>query len=386
MTASLALGFLISFLLGILLINSSFVQAVVLNWRDDLRSAQALHAVPTPRLGGVAVLAGFVVALTLLPPGQVQTMMLLLAAALPVVLAGALEDLGFLVTPLGRLAAASASAMLAMALLGVWIPPSGIPGVDAAFAFPLFATAFTLVWVAGICHGFNLIDGVNGLAGGLSLVIAGALAFLSVGAGQDMLSFAALALMAALAGFLALNWPHGRIFLGDAGAYGLGFLLVWMAILLAWSTPAISAASLALMFFWPVADTFLAIYRRRRTGRRFDMPDRLHFHQMVYRLLSRLLAHLVAPVWINSLTGLVVLIVASMPVVTAVILAGQPYLALAAWLVYAIAFVASYRAGVALLSSRRLRRPPAGAAASAQVSPLLVRIFPRSPRNPRVAR
>jgi len=354
----LSIAFGLSFAIAITLVQSEFVRARIMVRRDDLAAPQTMHRSPTPRLGGLAVLAGFALAVLITPSPHAGPLTLLLLAGVPLVLAGALEDLGHRVSPLGRLLAAGISALLAVAMLGIWIPPSGLAPVDAAFAIPAVAILFTVVWVAGVCHGFNLIDGVNGLAGGLATVIAIGLAVVALRAGEPALALAKLALPPALLGFLVLNWPRGRIFLGDAGAYGLGFFLVWLAIVLAWQVPGVSTAALALMFFWPVADTFLAMARRRATGRRMDAPDRLHFHQLVCRLLARALPDRMGRVWLNSLAGACTLALATVPVVVGVLLWNRPLAAIAAWAVFGLLFVAGYRIGVWQLKRRRPKPQP----------------------------
>ena len=93
-------------------------------------------------------------------------------------------------------------------------------------------------------------------------------------------------LLPAVLGFMVLNFPMGKIFLGDGGAYALGHLLVWSAIILINGATDISAFAILLVFFWPVADTGLAIWRRWKLGNPTDRPDRLHFHQLAMRFLE----------------------------------------------------------------------------------------------------
>ena len=92
--------------------------------------------------------------------------------------------------------------------------------------------------------------------------------------------------IAAVLGFMILNFPFGKIFLGDAGAYVLGHLLVWTSILLIKYQPSVSPFAVLLVFFWPIADTGLAIWRRLKLGNPTDRPDRLHFHQLTMRYLE----------------------------------------------------------------------------------------------------
>lgn len=357
MTAALVLSicFAVSLGLSLVLVRSRLVRNRLLARRDDLSAAQAIHLTPTPRLGGIPVLVAVAVALLAIPTDHALGWLIL--AALPVIVAGTMEDTGHLVSPPARLAAASASALAAVGLFGIWVPVSGIAVLDLAFGTPVVAVAITLLWVAGVCHGFNLIDGVNGLAGGLAALIAAGLATVSYRVEEQSLALVQVALIPGILGFLVLNWPSGRIFLGDAGAYGLGFFLAWLAMILAWKVPDVSSVALSLMFFWPVAGTFMAMYRRRSSGRRIDAPDRLHFHQLVYRVLSRLLAGRMRPIAINSFSGVLTLLFSGFPVLAAVLLWNAPHLAMAGWVFFGLLFVLSYRGGV-----RFLRRRGGGAA------------------------
>lgn len=361
--------FLVSFGICALIMLGLRQNPAILGRRDDLRARQRAHSVPTPRVGGLGVLAGVAAALLLVPPVHAGFLSIFAATLLPVFAAGLAEDLGFRVRPLGRLVAAGASAALAVALLGVWIPPAGLGPVDALLALPPIAIPLTILFSGGICHGFNLIDGVNGLAAGTATAIAAGLGLVAGTAGVPMVAALAFLMIPALLGFLVLNWPWGRIFLGDAGAYGIGHVLVWLAILLAWNAPQATGLALALMFFWPVADTFLAIWRRRRTGRRLDVPDRLHFHQLVYRALVLTLPDTVSRRAINSLTGLVLMPLVVGPVVAGVMFWDRPIAALSAWMVFAILFAASYLAGMALFRRGRPRLAGAARAGVLEVVP-----------------
>jgi UDP-GlcNAc:undecaprenyl-phosphate/decaprenyl-phosphate GlcNAc-1-phosphate transferase len=351
---SLTLVFLISLGISLLLVVTRQHHMRLFSGRNDLRAAQALHAVPTPRIGGLAIVVAMLAVLLL--AAQTDVLFGLIALTMiPVFAAGLAEDLGFQVSPQGRLLAAAGSAWLATLLLEVWIAPSGIPAVDILLALAPFAIPFTLLWSAGVCHGFNLIDGVNGLAAGTAVAIALGLWAVAVRVDEPMLAHLALALVPAILGFLALNWPWGRIFLGDAGAYSIGHLLVWVAILLAWRIDEVSPAALSLMFFWPVADTFLAMRRRRRTGKPFDVPDRMHFHQVTYRFLSARLRGRLSPLWINSLTGLLLVPFTAFPVIVAVLLWDRPFLAVLAWIIFGALFVGTYSVSVRNVRHRSWR-------------------------------
>ena len=121
---------------------------------------------------------------------------------------------------------------------------------------------FTIFATVGVVNAFNLIDGLNGLSSYVTISIACSLSIISFRVSEVQFAVFLVLLIAAVLGFLILNFPFGKIFLGDGGAYALGHLLVWSAILLINRAPEISPFAILLIFFWPVADTGLAIWRR----------------------------------------------------------------------------------------------------------------------------
>jgi UDP-GlcNAc:undecaprenyl-phosphate GlcNAc-1-phosphate transferase len=150
------------------------------------------------------------------------------------------------------------------------------------------ALPFTFIWIIGMTNAVNLIDGVDGLAGGLSVLIAlsyGAAFFMLNGLGPGLLF--CLCLAAVLLGFLVFNapLPKARIFMGDGGAYFLGFILALLPLIFQKGStntlPMFYAGALVLI---PVFDTIAAIWRRLRDHRRIDSPDRAHTHHKLMNL------------------------------------------------------------------------------------------------------
>ncbi|MGR3433962.1 MAG: glycosyltransferase family 4 protein [Shimia sp.] len=348
----------IAFLLVGLVVSASG-QAWARRWLlrgGDTVAVQASHSRPTPRVGGIAVLIALAAGwLALAPSGAAPVVTGLLLSALPVVLAGAAEDLGHRVSSRGRLLAAAVSAGVAVAVLGTWIGGTGVAWIDPLFAVPALAILVTVLWSTGLCHATNLIDGMNGLAGTACIVIALALAALAARAGDPQMAVPMALVAAAVAGFLVWNWPYGRVFLGDAGAYGLGHLLAWGGIVIAARNPEVAGMAVALIFFWPVADTFFAIWRRKRAGRAVDAPDRMHVHQLVRRGLEVLWLGKSRRDVANAATTLVLAPLLAMPAVVAVLVWDAGPLALAALVGFAVLFVAFYQAGVTCVRQRRLR-------------------------------
>ena len=152
--------------------------------------------------------------------------------------------------------------------------------------FAPFGILFTIFAAVGVVNAFNLIDGLNGLSSYVTISVAFALSIIAFQTGNTQISIFLVLIVSSVLGFMALNFPIGKIFLGDGGAYLLGHLLVWSSIILNSNESAVSAFAILLVFFWPVADTGLAIWRRWKLGNPADRPDRLHFHQLVMRFLE----------------------------------------------------------------------------------------------------
>ncbi|MBF9020239.1 UDP-phosphate N-acetylglucosaminyl 1-phosphate transferase [Rhodobacterales bacterium HKCCA1058] len=225
---------------------------------------------------------------------------LFLLASAPLFVVGVTEDLGY---PMGvrlRLTAAVVSGASFVAAFGQWLPRLDIPIVDLGMAMPIIAIPFTVLACAGVTHAFNLIDGLNGLSSFVSMGVSVALMAICAHVGLAAHFQALGLLLAALSGFFVVNFPFGRVFMGDGGAYVVGHILVWTSVSIVWNSPQVSAFAILLIFFWPIADTLLAIWRRTLRGSDMTRPDRLHFHQLAMRsleisLLGRRRRHIANP-------------------------------------------------------------------------------------------
>lgn len=278
----------------------------------------------------------------------------LLCAALPVFLNGLLEDIGRHQSPRMRLAMAAASGLIAIWALGTVLPRVGLPIVDYLFLFLPIAVLFTIFATTGLVHAFNLVDGINGFAAFNALVSLGALFVIAQASGVSELLLPVLALSGAIVGFLPLNFPIGRLFLGDAGAYFIGFMLGWMAVYLVATQPQMTPWAALLVFFWPVADTFLAIARRRRRGSATVQPDRLHAHHVMMRALEIVVFRRKDRRRSNPTASAALVPFLLLPPMTAFLVWDKPLLAAVATFVYGALFVVAY--SEAILFARRYRR------------------------------
>lgn len=323
--------------------------------RNDTKAIQASHVIPVARIGGLSIIISSVVAATLF--FDVHTSWphywLILISAFPVFVIGFFEDMGYLVRPRERILAAALSGAVFVILTGYWLPHTDIPVLDLAMQWAPFGIGFSIFLAVGVSHSFNLIDGLNGLSGFTAIGVALSLALISKEAGIYEYFNILLFTCSAIAGFLILNFPLGKIFLGDAGAYFIGHILFWMAISIICVSPNITPFSMLLIFFWPVADTLLAIVRRLYLGVPISNPDRLHFHQLVRRgveiiLLGRKRRHIS-----NPLATVLILPLIFAPMAVGVSLAMNRVESMLACIYFGILFISSYKACMWL--ARRFR-------------------------------
>jgi len=224
----------------------------------DFDGVQKVHEVPTSRLGGAVLIVAYFAALAVVSragPAALEAAVALAFCSLPVVLIGASEDIIRGTRPWHRLAGAVASAVVASYFANGIITRVDLPGLDDWLVFLPFALPLTWFMVAGACNAMNLIDGAHGLAGGTALMMFGGLAAMAVYVDDPLVLAQALAMVGAIAGFLAWNYPHGKVFLGDAGAYFLGFMYAELAIQLVARNDGVSAWFVIALAAYPIVET-----------------------------------------------------------------------------------------------------------------------------------
>lgn len=255
---------------------------------DSTFGVQKFHKAPTPRVGGVAVLTGLATACALGPASVNELLGPMLTASAPAFAAGLTED----VTKKGgvpeRLVTTMISGVLAWGMTGAMVQRTGMAAFDALLGYGPFAIVFTAFCVSGMANAVNIIDGFNGLAGGVVVIMLGALGAIAAQVGDTDLAMLCMLVAAGVLGFLAVNWPSGRIFLGDGGAYLLGFLVGWVAVTLVARHPQLSPWAPLLACAYPVLEVAFSSYRKsRRAGSSPGQPDRVHLHMLVHRRVVR---------------------------------------------------------------------------------------------------
>jgi UDP-N-acetylmuramyl pentapeptide phosphotransferase/UDP-N-acetylglucosamine-1-phosphate transferase len=273
---------------------------------DNTHGVQKFHTAPTPRVGGLGLIFGLAAAWNVSSENSEISALLgyMLVAGLPAFIFGMAEDLTKRVGVRERLLATMASGLLAWWLTGYSVTRVNILGLDPLLSWLPLSVVFTMVAVSGIANAINIIDGFNGLAGGALTISYLAISLISYQV-NDLTMFQVSVVLASItAGFLLVNFPLGKIFLGDGGAYLMGFLLAWLAVMLPARNPSVSAWASLLVCGYPLLEVIFSIKRKHaRVGHHPSQPDKVHLHMLMYRRVSRPLFHASSPALKNGLTS-----------------------------------------------------------------------------------
>ncbi|MFW5827536.1 MAG: glycosyltransferase family 4 protein [Alkalispirochaeta sp.] len=284
-----------AFLVNVLLTPLILRLAHRFEWYDHINDRK-IHTESTPRLGGVGIFVSFVAAsvvgVTIIvgasgtAPWSMRSVGFILGGLALVHGLGLYDDFVNLRAPLKFLVQLAAGSMVALsgALLRVldlpWVGPVQLP-LWAAFGL-------TILWVVSISNAVNLIDGADGLAGGVALIAALFMGIIALGQGSLVSAILSFAVAGSLAGFLVFNLPPARIFMGDSGSLSLGYILAVLPLLgLQRGEPGLMAVApfpVLTLLYIPIVDTLLAILRRLRRGLPVHSADREHIH---HRLIDR---------------------------------------------------------------------------------------------------
>ncbi len=264
---------------------------------------QKFHTTPTPRVGGLPIVIGLSVACFTSTTEIKNILTPILIAGMPAFLFGLAEDITKRVGVFARLLATMASGLLAWWLTDYSLSRADVWGIDWLLKYTLVSVLFTSFAVGGIANAINIIDGFNGLASTMATLAFAGFAVIAWSVGDTTLASVATILAACIWGFFWVNWPFGKLFLGDGGSYFVGFALAWVAVLLIERNPSVSPFAALLVCIHPVSEVLLSIFRRKVKKMNPGHPDRLHFHSMVkQRYVRRWFANLSFEMR-NSITG-----------------------------------------------------------------------------------
>lgn len=281
---SVAIG---AFLLNLVLMPAIIRVAHKNGWFDT-RSKRKIHTEDIPRVGGVGLFVAFLLAATVglfvLSILEGNGSFAHFAAFVPVLVGVSMMHVVGLVDDFKNLRAIRKLVIQLLAGTFVAISPYRLTGIEIPFTdfvirFGVFSYPATVIWVVSIANAFNLIDGVDGLAGGVAAIAGIFMVVIGVSTQQWAVTIVAATLVGASVGFLVYNFPPAKIFMGDSGSLLLGSILAVVPLLTRDTFQSASnTVAIVTLILIPIFDTIAAIIRRVRDGQPISQPDRKHLH------------------------------------------------------------------------------------------------------------
>lgn len=248
---------------------------------DVPRDGRRMHKKATPRLGGIAVFFGFLVSL-LCFCGITRDLIAVLIGAIIIVVLGIIDDsrgLSAKVKFCVQIVAALVVVFGGDIRIEVFTNPNLFSDMPFLQLNAWVSIPFTVLWIVAITNAVNLIDGLDGLAAGISSIAAVSLVFVAIMVGEERIALIALIIAGACFGFLPFNFNPATIFLGDTGSTFLGYMLAVLSVQGGFKSYAVITFAVPLLILGlPIFDTSFAILRRLFTGQGIMTPDRGHIH------------------------------------------------------------------------------------------------------------
>ena len=254
---------------------------------NNYDAPQKFHNTNISRVGGLAILisllCGGISRYFLKETGGTEILLFVLIA-IPAFFVGLAEDVTKKMGVKIRFLGICISAILGGLVFDTWINSMGIELFDLLFLIPFVSIAFTVFAVCGLTNAYIIIDGFNGLASMVGVLTLLSLSYVGFQTNDTLVFILGMTLIGAILGFFCWNYPKGKIFLGDGGAYLIGFWIAFISILLVTRNHSVSPLYALLVNAYPVVETLFTIWRRRfHKNKNPSIADDMHLHTLIYR-------------------------------------------------------------------------------------------------------
>ena len=280
------------------------------------QAIQRIHLNETPRLGGVVFIISLICYVMYCPNNEsIQLLKLIIICLIPIVVIGLKEDLFHNVEPAIRLLSLLFVGWLFRVQFTGPLPSmADVPLIGKLLALQGGVSFFYILSMVAVANGMNLIDGVNGLCGAVTLSILGALLFLSYKTSDVVMLSTIFSVILILIPFLIFNYPNGKIFLGDLGAYSLGLVISMLTIILFGRHPEISPWDAILILIYPATEVVFSLLRRAMKGASIYHADTAHLHLKFFhffrpqphykKMANALVTPILSPLWLFPLISI----------------------------------------------------------------------------------
>ena len=248
------------------------------------KAIQRIHLNETPRLGGFILILSLIFFVAFSNTNEsIQLLKIILICLIPIIIVGIKEDLFHNVEPAIRLLALLFVGWLFRAQFTGPLPVlTDVPLIGKLLVLQGGISVFYILSMVAVANGMNLIDGVNGLCGAVALSILSALLFLSYKTSDIVMLYLIFSVILILIPFMLINYPFGRIFLGDLGAYSLGLIVSMLTIILFGRHPEISPWGAVLILIYPATEVVFSLLRRMVKGASIYHSDTAHLHLKLF--------------------------------------------------------------------------------------------------------
>lgn len=246
----------------------------------DSPSQRKVHNKAMARLGGIAIYVAFLIGLLILQPESPYLPYILAAGAI-IIITGVLDDITELSAKYKLLGQVAAAVIVIAG--GVQIDFINLP-FGSSLQLGWLSIPITLLWIVGITNAINLIDGLDGLAAGVSSIVLATISVLAIIQGDIFIVAMGIALLGGTLGFLVHNFNPAKIFMGDTGALFLGFMIAVISLLGFKNVTIFSLVVPVIILAVPISDTFFAIIRRIVHRQPLSSPDKSHLHHCLLNL------------------------------------------------------------------------------------------------------
>lgn len=264
----------------------------------DKPNHRKVHTNPIPTLGGLVIFTGFMIGVIIIQPVSSHHLAIVAGAWL-IILLGFFDDM-YDLSPKVKFLAQLVAAMLVVFWGGLQVEFINLP-FGGQVQFGLLSSLITIFWIVGITNAMNLIDGLDGLAAGVSSIALFTIGGMGLIMGDVYVSTMALILFFSTVGFLPYNFFPAKIFMGDTGALFLGYMISVLALLGFKNVTIISFIIPIFILAVPISDTLIAMVRRYINKQPISSPDSSHLH---HRLVKSGLTHRQTVLFIYTLSGM----------------------------------------------------------------------------------
>jgi UDP-N-acetylmuramyl pentapeptide phosphotransferase/UDP-N-acetylglucosamine-1-phosphate transferase len=247
---------------------------------------QKIHKGSVSRLGGLSIY------LTLIMISSVvfyekslfnDLFFLYFLTAIPIFIMGFMEDVTQVISPKLRILSSLLSGFLFVLIFNIFIKSVGINFIDTILNYKIMSFIFTILCITFLTQAFNIIDGLNGLCLSTAILVLLSVSIISFKVNDDQIFYLCISFISIFLGVLAFNFPLGKLFLGDSGAYIVGFFSALTVILLITKNTILSPFVIAQILIYPSYELLRSFVRRFLFDRKVILkPDRKHLHSVLY--------------------------------------------------------------------------------------------------------